>query len=87
MGWTDAAVADKIDVGTSTVHRCVERYESGGLDAALEDAPGRGRKQEISESDRLRAVSLACTRPKLVGTRRLSRLPSRPPHGVRRRLG
>ena len=67
LGWTDAAVADKMDVGTSTVRRCVERYESGGLDAALEDAPGRGRRQEISESDRLWAVSLACARPKDVG--------------------
>lgn len=67
MGWTDAAVADKMDVSASTVRRCVERYESGGLDAALADAPGRGRKQEISESDRLWAVSLACARPKDVG--------------------
>lgn len=67
MAWTDGAVADKMDVSASTVRRCVERYETGGLDAALEDAPGRGRRQELSESDRLWAVSLACTRPKDVG--------------------
>lgn len=66
-GRTDAEVADKMDVGASTVRRCVARYEAGGVDAALADAPGRGRRQEISESDRLWAVSLACTRPKDVG--------------------
>lgn len=66
-GWTDAAVADKMDVSVDTVRRCVARYESGGLEAALADAPGRGRRREISESDRLWAVSLACTKPKDVG--------------------
>ena len=40
-----------------TVRRCVARYESGGPGAALADAPGRGRRREISESDRLWAVS------------------------------
>lgn len=66
-GRSDAAVADKMDVSADTVRRCVARYEAGGVDAALEDAPGRGRRQEISEADRLWAVSLACTRPKDVG--------------------
>ena len=56
-GWTDAAVADKMDVSVDTVRRCVARYESGGLEAALADAPGRGRRRETSESDRLWAVS------------------------------
>lgn len=67
MGWTDAAVADKMDVSDDTVSRCVARYASGGVEAALADAPGRGRRREISESDRLWAVSLACTRPRDVG--------------------
>ena len=66
-GWTDADVADKLDVSVPTVRRCVERYEAGGVDAAMADAPGRGRRPEISEADRLWAVSLACTRPRDVG--------------------
>lgn len=66
-GWTDAAVADKTGAGVDTAGRCVARYESGGLEAALADAPGRGRRRETSESDRLWAVSLACTKPKDVG--------------------
>ncbi len=66
-GWSDVAVADKMDVSPDTVSRCVSRYESGGVEAALADAPGRGRRREISEADRLWAVSLACTRPKDVG--------------------
>lgn len=56
-GWADAAVADKTGAGVDTAGRCVARYESGGLEAALADAPGRGRRREISESDRLWAVS------------------------------
>lgn len=56
-GWTDAAVADKTGAGVDTAGRCVARYESGGLEAALADASGRGRRRETSESDRLWAVS------------------------------
>ena len=66
-GWTDAAVAEKLDQSVQTVRRTVARYEAGGVDAALADAPGRGRRREITESDRLWAVSLACTRPKDAG--------------------
>lgn len=56
-GWTDAAVADKMDAGVDTVRRCVARHGSGGPGAALADAPGRGRRRETSESDRLWTVS------------------------------
>ena len=56
-GWTDAAVADKTGAGVDTVRRCVARHGPGGPGAALADAPGRGRRRETSESDRLWAVS------------------------------
>ena len=56
-GWADAAVADKTGAGVDAAGRCVARYESGGPGAALADAFGRGRRREISKSDRLWAVS------------------------------
>ena len=66
-GMSNEAIADKVDVNVNTVRNVLARYRSGGVDGALSDAPGRGRKQEISEADRLWAVSLACTRPKDAG--------------------
>ena len=66
-GRTNAYVADKLDVTVPTVSLAVRKFEEGGVEAAIADAPGRGRRQEISESDRLWAVSLACTRPRDVG--------------------
>lgn len=56
-GRADAAVADKMDVSVDTAGRCVARHGPGGPEAALADAPGRGRRRETSESDRLWAVS------------------------------
>ena len=56
-GRAAAAVADKAGAGVDTAGRCVARHGSGGPGAALADAPGRGRRRETSESDRLWAVS------------------------------
>ena len=53
-GRTDAAVADKTGAGVDAAGRCVARRGPG---AALADAPGRGRRRETSESDRLWTVS------------------------------
>ena len=56
-GRADAAVADKTGAGVDTAGRCVARHGPGGPGPALADAPGRGRRRETSESDRLWAVS------------------------------
>lgn len=66
-GWTNAEVADKLDVSLPTVSLTIGKFEAGGVRAALEDAPGRGRPAEIGEADELWAVEKACVPPRDCG--------------------
>ncbi|MDO4538903.1 MAG: helix-turn-helix domain-containing protein, partial [Coriobacteriales bacterium] len=67
QGMTNAAVAEKLDVTAPTVSLCVRKFEEGGVEAALADAPGRGRPTEISEADAMWVVEKACVKPKDCG--------------------
>lgn len=66
-GRSNAEVAEKMDVHPNTVALLLRKFREGGVDAALADAPGRGRKAEISEADELWAVEKACVPPKECG--------------------
>lgn len=63
-GYTYEQIADKQDVCLSAVKSCVQRFLDGGIDAALNDRKGRGRKPEISDSDVTWVIDRACERPK-----------------------
>ena len=56
-------IADKLDIAVPTVRLCIEKYENSGVENALEDAKGRGRKKEISDSDVTWIISKACQKP------------------------
>lgn len=62
--YTYEQIADKLDVCLSAVKSCVQRFLDGGIDAALHDRKGRGRKPEISDSDITWVINKACKRPK-----------------------
>lgn len=62
--YTYEQIADKLDVCLSAVKSCVQRFLDGGLDAALHDRKGRGRKPEISDSDITWVIERACEKPK-----------------------
>ena len=66
-GRTNAEVADKMDVHPNTVTLLLRKFREGGVDAALADAPGRGRPAEITEADELWAVEKACVPPRDCG--------------------
>ena len=66
-GRSNAEVAEKMDVHPNTVALLLRKFREGGVGAALADAPGRGRKAEISEADELWAVEKACVPPKACG--------------------
>ena len=66
-GRTNAEVADKMDVHPNTVTLLLRKFREGGVDAALADAPGRGRPAEIGEADELWAVEKACVPPRDCG--------------------
>ena len=50
-GISNEKIADKLDVNVSTVRLCIEKYECSGIENALEDIKGRGRKREISDAE------------------------------------
>ena len=63
--WTDAAIAEAVEVSIATVERVRQRFVEQGLEAALvrkaQDRPSRQRKLDGRAEARL--IALACSRP------------------------
>ena len=60
-------IAAMYGVNRNTAAKCVRKYREGGLDAALADAPGRGRPASVGDADKAWVVDLACQRPADLG--------------------
>lgn len=56
-------IAQKLDISVPTVRLCLQKYQAGGIENALNDCKGRGRKAEISEADILFVINKACQKP------------------------
>ena len=63
QGKSNEFIADKLDVCISVVRLCIEKYYAGGIDIALTDRKGRGRKAEITDSDITWVINKACQKP------------------------
>lgn len=62
-GYTNERIAYKLDVSLSSVKLCLRKFADGGIDAALNDRKGRGRRREISDSDITWVIDKACEKP------------------------
>ena len=62
-GLSNEKIAEKLEITVPTVRLCIEKYENGGVENALEDIKGRGRKKEISDSDETWVINKACQKP------------------------
>jgi transposase len=63
-GWSDAAIADALDVGPATVARVRQRFVEEGLDAALVPRPtSRVYARKLDGDNEARLVTLACSTP------------------------
>ena len=60
-------IADKLDICISSVRLCIDKYHAGGIEAALQDNKGRGRKAEITDADITWVINKACQKPKDFG--------------------
>lgn len=60
-------IADKLDICISAVRLCINKYQAGGIESALHDDKGRGRKAEITDSDITWVINKACQKPKDFG--------------------
>lgn len=50
-GYSNAYIVRKLDICRQSVRLCIDKYIDGGLECALRDHEGRGRKAEITDSD------------------------------------
>ena len=60
-GQTDRAICDQLYIGEETVRRTRLRFCEEGLEAALEDKPGRGADSKLDEGQEAHLTALACT--------------------------
>ena len=56
-------IADKVGVNRKRVMLCLKKYEEGGLENALFEAPGRGRNAEITDDEKAWIINITCQKP------------------------
>lgn len=66
-GKSNEYIADKLDICVTAVRLCIDKYNAGGINAALQDNKGRGRKAEITDADITWVINKACQKPKDFG--------------------
>src|SRR5713226_3987383 len=66
-GQTVSAIAAALHTNRPKVERCISKSLELGVQAALQDLPGRGRRRSITDGDKTWVVDLACQKPKDLG--------------------
>ena len=62
-GRTLVEIAAKVDFHFSAVKLCLKKYRKGGIESALNDEKGRGRKAKITDEDKIWIKNIACKKP------------------------
>lgn len=66
-GISNMDIAGKLDIGIGVVQRCLNKFKDHGVESALHDNKGRGRKAEITDDDITWVINKACQKPKEYG--------------------
>lgn len=66
-GMSNIKIAEKLDIHRNSVQLCLKKYTAAGMESALRDDPGRGRKAVLSDADKTYVRNLACQRPSDLG--------------------
>lgn len=62
-GMSDTAIAEKLDINRSSVIDCKAKYFAIGVEGALVDLAGRGRKGTITDDEKVWIINIACQNP------------------------
>lgn len=62
-GYSIEAIADKVDMNRKSVMLCINKFNEGGIENALFDAPDRGRNAEITDDEKAWIINIACQKP------------------------
>ena len=66
-GISNMDISGKLDIGIGVVQRCLNKFKDHGVESALHDNKGRGRKAEITDDDITWVINKACQKPKEYG--------------------
>lgn len=66
-GMSNISIAEKLDIHRNSVKLCLKKYSLSGLESALIDDSGRGRKAILTDEDKTYVRNLACRKPKELG--------------------
>jgi transposase len=66
-GLSFEAIALKLDVSIPTVRLCFQKYNESGIQSALEDYSGRGRRAEIFDDSKAWVINITCQKPTAFG--------------------
>jgi transposase len=67
VGMSNIRIAEKLDLHRNSVELCLKKYTSAGIESALQDDAGRGRKALLTDDDKTFVRSLACQMPTELG--------------------
>lgn len=62
-GISDAAIAETLPCGTSTIYRVKKRLVEEGFEAALRESPRQGGQRKLTGKEEATLVALACSEP------------------------
>ena len=62
-GYSIDDIAEKVGLNRKSVMLCINKYNDGGVENALFDAPGRGRNAEITDDEKAWIINIACQKP------------------------
>ena len=66
-GMSNVKIAEKLDIHRNSVELCLKKYISSGMESALQDDAGRGRKPVLTDEDKTYVRNLACQKPSELG--------------------
>jgi transposase len=66
-GMENIKIAEKLDIHRNSVELCLKKYVTSGMESALRDDAGRGRKAILTDADKVFVQNLACQRPTELG--------------------
>lgn len=66
-GMSNVSIAEKLDIHRNSVELCLKKHNVSGLESALIDDSGRGRKAVLTDDDKTYVRNLACQKPKEIG--------------------
>jgi transposase len=66
-GMANVDIAEKLDIHRNSVGLCLRKYMESGMESALNDNPGRGRKSIITDEEKVWIRNVACQKPIFFG--------------------